>query len=172
MTPPTFARLPLHIRTLNAGGLNIPKHRTRLLWELSSSRTSVAMIQETHFKLGSEQALKDRRFPSVYFASHPLGKKAGVAILFSQGTPFVVLDQKTDPEGRYLFVKGQINSQIYTFATIYAPISRHRIFITKTLRLLANVSEGLLILGGDLNASLDPSMDTSRRRSAITYPCI
>ncbi|CAH2253085.1 Hypothetical predicted protein [Pelobates cultripes] len=133
---------------------------------------SVAMIQETHFKLGSEQALKERLFPSAYFASHPLGKKAGVVILFSQGTPFVLLDQKTDPEERYLFVKGHINSQIYTFATIYTPYSRQHIFITKTLRLLENFSEGLLILGGDLNVSLDPSMDTSRERSAVTYPRI
>ncbi|CAH2305846.1 Hypothetical predicted protein [Pelobates cultripes] len=164
MTPPAFTPLSLHVRTLNARGFNIPEHRTRLLRELWSYWTSVATIQDTHFKLDSEQALKDKRFPSVYFASHPLGKKAGVAILSSQGTPFDLLDQKTDLEGRYLFVKGHINSQIYTFATIYAPNSRQHIFITKTLRLLANFSERLLILGGDLNASLD----TSRGRSDST----
>ncbi|CAH2285496.1 Hypothetical predicted protein [Pelobates cultripes] len=70
MAPLAFASLLLHVRTLNARGLNVPERRSRLLRELWSFQTSVAMIQETYFKLGSETALKDRRFPTGYFTSH------------------------------------------------------------------------------------------------------
>ncbi|CAH2296610.1 Hypothetical predicted protein [Pelobates cultripes] len=52
--------------------------------------------------------LRDLRYPMGYFANHRDNKKAGVAILFATHVPFVCTEVKTDPLGRYIFIKGSI----------------------------------------------------------------
>ncbi|CAH2315694.1 Hypothetical predicted protein, partial [Pelobates cultripes] len=53
-------------------------------------------------------------------------------------TPFELIDQRTNPDG---LSEGTLNSRLYTFATLYTPNSRQHIFLTKTLRLLADFSD-------------------------------
>lgn len=74
-----------------------------------------------------------------------------------------------DPEGRFLFVKGTLLGVRYTFASIYAPNDGTVNCLAKTLRILEKFREGCLILGGDFNLTLDPSMDTSTGRTALSF---
>ncbi|CAH2254466.1 Hypothetical predicted protein [Pelobates cultripes] len=146
-----FAPAPLRIWSNNVRGLNLPERRSHLLRALWSNRISVAFIQETHFPGQTGPALRDRRFPTGYFANHREAKKAGVAILFAAHVPFVCAEIKADPLGRYIFLKGSIADRRYTFASIYAPNTRQHSFLTRTLKSLEHFREGLLILTGDLN---------------------
>ncbi|CAH2325081.1 Hypothetical predicted protein, partial [Pelobates cultripes] len=151
----------------NVHELNIPEKRSQLQRQLWAAKASVAFLQETHFKGGDAPKLENRRFPLGFYANHQTAKKAGVAILFAQTTPFLHLASQLDLMGRYLFLKGTIADHVYTFACIYCPNRGQHTFLSRTLAKLETFREGLLVLGGDLNVPLDPRLDTSRGMSAV-----
>ncbi|CAH2246313.1 Hypothetical predicted protein, partial [Pelobates cultripes] len=93
--------------------------------------------------------------------------KAGVAILLTTMLGFTETDKVLDPEGRHIFLKGTIANRTYTLACIYSPNRNQSQYICRTLTALADFTEGTLILGGDLNTPLYPTLDTSTGRSSI-----
>lgn len=87
-----------------------------------------------------------------------------MAILIARNVPWRLLDSKSDEDGRWL---GLCYGKLVTFATIYVPNEGQTKYIEKTIGELMEFAEGPLILGGDLNLTLNPDIDTSRSRSAI-----
>lgn len=69
-----------------------------------------------------------------------------------------------NPEGRFLFIKGLLQGQCYTFA---APNTRTICYFVKTLRLLEKFREGVVIVGRDFNITLDPTLDTTDKTPII-----
>ncbi|CAH2282682.1 Hypothetical predicted protein [Pelobates cultripes] len=125
----------------NVRGLNTPEKRSQLLRQLWAEKVSVALLQETHFRGQASPKLENSRFPLGYYANHPEAKKTGVAILFSRTVPFQLLDTMTEPDGRFLFLKGTIAHHTYTFACIYSPNRRQHTFLSKILRKLEKFRE-------------------------------
>uniref|UniRef100_A0A8C5PEB2 Reverse transcriptase domain-containing protein n=1 Tax=Leptobrachium leishanense TaxID=445787 RepID=A0A8C5PEB2_9ANUR len=167
-----FAPRDLRLTSYNVRGLNTPEKRSKLFRELRSMRTSVALLQETHFRLGSTQALQHPDYPLGYFGSYSEGKSRGVAILISRLIPFEVEDTLTDPSGRYIFVKGRIAGTFYTFASIYLPNTAQHRSLQRILTSLRDFQKGCLYVGGDLNVPLDPRVDTSTRVSGVPQSTI
>lgn len=87
---------------------------------------------------------------------------------YQKNCPFVVTDVQRDPLGRFLFLKGSLHNKTFTIANLYAPNSRQVPFFRHTLQLLTTFSTGSLIVGGDFNVPLDPSLDTSNGTSSST----
>ncbi|CAH2315625.1 Hypothetical predicted protein, partial [Pelobates cultripes] len=158
---------PLRITTMNCRGLNIPERRSQLIRDLSSRHISVAFLQETHFKEGNAPLLKGKNYPNALCSNHPTARKAGVAILLHAKLQFQENDRMSDPNGRYIFLKGDIQDRRYTFATIYVPNNNQSHYIRKTLLKLSSFTEGTLILGGDLNVPLIPLTDSSTGHSSV-----
>ncbi|CAH2306102.1 Hypothetical predicted protein [Pelobates cultripes] len=156
-----YLSAPLAVMALNCRGLNIPERRTHLLRELRKKRISIAMLQETHFLEGSAPKLRNRQYPNNFFSNHPTTRKAGVAIVLAAELDFKELDKVTDKLGRFLFLKGTIADRMYTLASIYVPNKNQARFLRRTMSKLSGFSEGTLVVGGDLNAPLNPQMDTS-----------
>uniref|UniRef100_A0A8C5M9V7 exodeoxyribonuclease III n=1 Tax=Leptobrachium leishanense TaxID=445787 RepID=A0A8C5M9V7_9ANUR len=73
----------------------------------------------------------------------------------------------TDDCGRYVVVKGSISDRMYTFANVYGPNTGQHKFLAKFLTTITNFTEGCLILGGDFNLPVDPTLDMSSGRSVI-----
>ncbi|CAH2283341.1 Hypothetical predicted protein [Pelobates cultripes] len=105
----------LRLWSNNVRGLNAPERRSHLLRSLWAARASVAFLQETNFRGLASPTLRDERFPLEYFTNHREAKRA---ILFTSHVPFICTDEKTDPLGRYLFLKGTIAD---THLTPYKP---------------------------------------------------
>ncbi|CAH2311294.1 Hypothetical predicted protein, partial [Pelobates cultripes] len=63
--------------------------------------------------------------------------------------------------GRYLFTKGTILDQTYTFANVYAPNTKQYHFLRDTLNTLMKFAEGILVIGGDLNLAIHPDQDST-----------
>lgn len=99
----------------------------------------------------------------------PTPKSRGTAIAIHKTCPFQPSEHKVDPLGRYVFVKGSIAGQKYTFATIYAPNADQLTFLDNALDRLADFREGFLILGGEFNVSPDPLLDISHARPSHSY---
>lgn len=91
-----------------------------------------------------------------------------MSILISKNCPLIVTDTQRDPQGRFLFIKGTLNKKQLTIANLYARNTQGT-FFRKTLQQLLHFSSGSLIVGGDFNVTLNPSLDTSNGLSSITY---
>lgn len=98
-----------------------------------------------------------------------MAKAKGVSILISKEAPFTLTDKLVDSEGQYVFLKGSYRDRTLTLANVYFPNSAQITFYQKVIRELKGFSSGLLIMGGDINIPLDPTVDSSTRKSCITY---
>ncbi|CAH2315364.1 Hypothetical predicted protein [Pelobates cultripes] len=164
----TYEPDPNRILSLNCHGLNIPERRTQLLRDLYARRISIAFLQETHFKEGAAPMLKSKHYPNAACSNHPTARRAGVAILLEAKQQFCEADRLSDANGRYLFLKGDIQDRRYTFARIYVPNNNQAQYIRKSLLKLSSFTEGTLILGGDFHVPLHPLTDLSTGHSCIT----
>lgn len=79
------------------------------------------------------------------------------------------MEVSTDPEGCFLFVKGRLQGQCYTFASINAPNNHTINFLSKTLKMLGRFREVFLVFGGDFNFTFDPGMDTSSGKTPLSF---
>uniref|UniRef100_A0A8C5PI89 Endonuclease/exonuclease/phosphatase domain-containing protein n=1 Tax=Leptobrachium leishanense TaxID=445787 RepID=A0A8C5PI89_9ANUR len=157
----------LVLLSINARGLNIPERQSTALTDFRRHRASVVFVQETHFRRGARPRFTDSHYPTGMFSDTPGSKSKGTAILFHKSVPYRETATLTDDSGRFVFTKGQIAGQMFTFANLYAPNKAQHRFLTKLLRKLQAFSEGMLILGGDFNIPLHPSVDTSTGRSSL-----
>lgn len=69
--------------------------------------------------------------------------------------------RKKDKEGRYIFIKGYLEGALTTIINVYAPPGSEWKFYELIFELITVEAEGILILGGDLNIRLNPSLDSS-----------
>ncbi|OCT62698.1 hypothetical protein XELAEV_18043786mg [Xenopus laevis] len=157
----------LNVISLNANGLNSPKKRILLSSELRHLKAQVAFVQETHFKISSVPRWSNKYFPDIHSSIPQRNKTKGVAILFGRNFNFKVLSTKKDPNGRFVFVKGTLGTQKLTFANIYLPNEHQDTTFHTITEALLGFTEGLLILGGDMNVPLDPAIDCSKGISSI-----
>ena len=111
--------------------------------------------------------------------SHGSSNSCGVAILFKTGFDSTVLSKFEDPRGRYLILKAEIKDKLYVQINIYAPNKDKDITFLNNLRtILQNKNledEENIIIGGDFNCPLNPSLDKKGgamlpRKSAIESP--
>ncbi|CAH2315829.1 Hypothetical predicted protein [Pelobates cultripes] len=57
---------------------------------------------------------------------------------------------------------------VYTIATIYTPNRNQASFLRNTLHKLEEFTDGILLVGGDFNAPLDPALDSSSGHSCLS----
>lgn len=67
-----------------------------------------------------------------------------------------------------MLLKGTIANQIFTFANVYAPNVNQIPWLVETLALLDSYKKGVVVLGGDLNIAVNPSLDSSSKKSALS----
>ena len=149
----------LNFITYNIRGINNPIKRKKILGQLNRFHCSVALIQETHLSETEHLKLKREWVDQVYSASYGRKKKRGVAILFNKSVYYNNEKIFQDDEGRYVMVIGTIGGIKITILNVYAPNEDCPYFIKKVATLLADKSEGIILVGGDLNCTLDSKLD-------------
>ena len=105
--------------------------------------------------------------------SHGSSNSLGVAILIKKGLDCVIHSQIVDTSGRYIFVKAAIKDKMYV-VNIYAPNKDEDIikFLKNVLTKLQieNLdSEENIVIGGDFNCPLNPTLD---KKGGIMTPVI
>lgn len=108
----------------------------------------------------------------MFHALSLIARARGVTIALGKICPMTSITPQTDPEGRFLFIKGILHGQGYTLASIYAPNTGKADFLVKTLGKLDKFKEGCVIIGGDLNVILDPKLDTTAEKTALTFKAL
>lgn len=122
-----------------------------------------------HFLASQTRPLNSKLFPTSFHASDRASKVKGVAILIHKNCPFRVDKVQRDPAGQYIFVKGTWKGVSVTLAKVYSPNVKQLSFLDHMLTQLHTFGQGMIILGGDLNIALNPSLDTSGGKPACTY---
>lgn len=145
----------------NVKGLNTPEKRSSCLSDLWRQCPQIVFLQETYFRADRVPKMYNKHFPTAYHSVSPSSKSKGTSILLSNTLPRQFLDFQTDQEGRYIFLKGKIHSEMFTLANVYLPNINQLTVLESCLSSLDSFSEGTLILGGDFNLTLDPHKDSS-----------
>lgn len=155
----------LTIISYNVREFNACVKRANILGELKLLKAEVVMLQETHLSTNRNQTIYSREFPEWYYSDSPIRGARGVAIGFARGTRFELEERLSDPEGRYLFLKGKINGLKYSLANIYGPNKNTYRTVMAILTKFETFKTGRAIVGGDFNLCLDPERDcTSHAR--------
>ena len=147
----------------NVRGINhFRKRRTVLTW-CRKQKADLIFLKETHSKKDSERQWKNE-WGGDMIMSHGSSNSCGVAILFKKGFDCTVLSKIEDPLGRYLILKAEIKDKLYVLINIYAPNKDKDIitFLNNLRTLLQNENledEENIIIGGDFNCLLNPSLD-------------
>ena len=145
----------------NVKGLNSHIKRHKILCELTQYKTDIAYLQETHITLESNIKLYSTEYPIWYYGDTISSRSRGVAIGFARRIRFTLVDRQTDPEGRFLFLKIKLGGEIYTLANVYAPNVNSVKYISKIMRKLKEFEEGHVVLMGDFNFCMSPSLDST-----------
>ena len=150
------------IVSLNVNGIKNVQKRTAIFTWLKLNYNGVYFLQETHSFPNCESKWKDEWDGDVIFC-HGNTNSRGVAILFSKGLDIKVIEKKIDIDGRFLLCKCEIAEQIYIFLNLYAPtkdnLPKQVIFCDEIFSILENYSSESIVIGGDLNTYLNPSID-------------
>lgn len=86
-------------------------------------------------------------------------KACGVLIAIKDSVVFRHIHTIQDPQGRYIILICELNQVIFTLVNLYAPNTKQRKFLAPLFTKVAEVIT--LILGGDFNTVLDPSLDST-----------
>lgn len=92
-------------------------------------------------------------------------KARGTAILIHKSVPFICSSVLADPNGRYIIVTGKIHNIPLILANIYAPNWDDCNFFRTFFSKLTDVATHSLILGGDFNCWINPSLDRSSTKA-------
>lgn len=145
----------IDIFSLNVKGLNSNAKRSLALREFKRSKADIILIQETHFAKTGTMTFAWRHYPHIYQASGP-HKRAGVADLFKQGSPFQLQSLYSDPLGHYLILRGLWSGANLTLCNVYAPNTNQIPFLS----LIAFLKPpNPLVIGGDFNLIHSPGLD-------------
>lgn len=85
--------------------------------------------------------------------------------MFKRELNFQMLKLNRDPQGRFLFIKGKLDSNLVTFAAIYAPNEGQIGFLRQTFMLLRAFADGPIIVGEDFNYVVYFAKDRTHYRS-------
>ena len=147
----------LNLLSLNARGLsNFRKRRTIFTW-CRKRNLDIIFLQETHSTLSTQLKWKNE-WGAELICSH------GSSNSRKKGLDCVIHSQIVDTSGRYIVVKAAIKDKMYVLVNIYAPNKDEDI-----IKLLKNVlsklqtenldSEENIVIGGDFNCPLNPTVD-------------
>ena len=155
-----FGGHTLKFTSWNVKGLNQPVKRSKVLHHLQSMGTHIAFLQETHLKTDNHSLLHKRWVGQMYH-SHFSCKARGTAILIHKSVPFTLSSTKLDKNGRYIIVTGNLYNKPVILANVYAPNWDDEHFFKSFLSSFQDMQSHCLILGGDFNCWLNPSLDRS-----------
>ena len=152
---------------LNVRGIihTFEKRKSIFNWIIKQN-SDICFLQETYSTEEIENQWKKQWPGDIYFA-HGSFHSRGVAILVRKSFDFKFKSIRFDKEGRYLILEATIQDVPFLLVNIYAPntTTQQTMFFQTLSELIYdggfNESDQRIILGGDLNVTIDPDLDCS-----------
>lgn len=148
----------------NVRGLGGPIKRARVFSHLKSLKSEVIFLQETHLRISDHTRLRKPWVGQTFhsgFNSH----SRGTAILLHKRLQFSPEQIISDPNGRYFIIVGMLLNTPVILASVYAPNWECPSFMTTLFSQLPSLDSHHLIFFGDLNLTIDPTLDRSNSKN-------
>lgn len=158
---------PIRLTSINIKGLNTSEKCSLVLSSLKHMQAHYCFLQEIHFCAEKIPKFHDCSFPTTYHGCSPDSKSKGVCILIRNLTSWSFWDQWCEAEGHALFIKGMVGDSMVTLANLYLPNSNQITFLDTVLAKLS-----MVIVGGDMNFTMDPARDASSNASHMSYAAL
>lgn len=152
----------------NVRGLGNQNKKLKVLNHLLKLKADICLLQETHATDQTYQKIKTSHYNHI-FSAHYNSKQRGVCILISQKIQFTHNATTSDPEGRYIIINISINNTPITIGNVYGPNSDDPTFFQNFFSLLSDFSHCPIIIAGDFNTVLNPTIDRSSNHNARTW---
>ena len=149
----------LKIFSMNCRGLSSQQKRRDVVNYIRGQNYSIVFLQDTHI---TQQSLpyfnnlwKGKCVHSCYNSS-----SRGSCILISRHTQHETVKEITSKCGNYVIIIAKINSETFAFVCIYGPNNDQPSFYDEVFTYLTDVEVDYIVVGGDLNFTIDPKTDT------------
>ena len=158
--------LKIKTLSLNVRGIRAFEKRKSIFNWLTKQNSDICFLQETYSTKEIENQWKKQWSGDIYFA-HGSNHSPGVAILIRKSLDFKLKSIRSDEEGRYLILETTIQDVSFLLVNIYAPntTTKQSLFFQTLSELICDEgykdSDYKIILGGDLNVTMDPNLDCS-----------
>ncbi|KAL9961456.1 hypothetical protein ACROYT_G030398 [Oculina patagonica] len=161
----------LKLLSLNVRGLsNFRKRRAIFTW-CRKQKADLIFLQETHSTENDECKWKKEWGSEIIF-SHGSSNARGVAVLIKSGLDIVIQHELLKSNGRSIVLKVRIKDKNYLLVNLYGPNKdaeavRFYQNLSATLREMDPDSDDNIIIGGDFNCPLNPTLD---KKGGILIP--
>ena len=151
--------------SLNVRGIRSPTKRKALFTWLNERKYDIIFLQETYSTVDVEDIWKTQWQVKLHFA-HGSNHSCGVMILVRSDLDFSLKFINLDTEGRSIIMEAGVQGSLFLFVNIYAPNKvqdQCRFFenLNKNIEDFIDNKEHRIIVGGDLNVTLDSDLDCS-----------
>ena len=150
--------------SLNVRGIRTFEKRKSIFNWLIKQNSDICFLQETYSTEEIENQWK-KQWPGDIFFAHGSIHSRGVAILIRKSFDFKLKSTRFDAEGRYLILEATIQDVPFLLVNIYASntTTKQSLFFQTLFELIYceghKEPDHKIILGGDLNATMDPDLD-------------
>ncbi|KAI4883755.1 hypothetical protein NFI96_007667 [Prochilodus magdalenae] len=151
----------LRIGSLNINGGRDRMKRAMVSESFKQKKLDVLFLQETHSDSDNEVEWMTW-WEGECFLSHGTNTTAGVAVLFDRRLALCDTHVTELEQGRILLISSRIRSTEFLFVNVYAHNNggeRARLFLTLQTALQRVTDDPVVVMGGDWNCTLDPTVD-------------
>lgn len=153
----------LRLISWNVNRLGDKIKRGIVLQFLKRHSPDVVLLQETHLKGNVCNAMSRLGYHlTAHFAS--TSGSRGVGIMLRKSFPMTIDQTHTDPEGIFAVLSGTLEGQRLHLQSIYAPPGLQAPTFTDLGKLLLELPEGRVIIGGDFNSIVSDVFDRWPRK--------
>ena len=150
--------MKLKLATFNTKGLGDFKKRRRVFTWLRDNKFSIIFLQETHVTKETSHFWQNEWGYNALFSGNN-SQSAGIGILFRSDFPVKIISHKEIIIGRMQLAQVEINDHQYNLFNVYGPNDDDETFYRTLSNEIAELQNENIIIGGDLNVTLDIKID-------------
>ena len=149
----------LTVSSANTQGLRDNIKRLDVLNYFLTNNINILCLQDTHLLPNDREELEKQLDCEVIL--HGVNTAArGVAILLKNNFEYKIKNCNKNTDGNLLLIDLQINDISLRIINVYAPNKDSPLFFQKINELVEECNESYVVVCGDLNLNLNPSMDS------------
>lgn len=156
--------------TLNTKGLRNKQKRLQVFKYLENKKYDVIFLQETHSDSLTNKTWQ-QEWEGDSFFSGVNSNKEGVAFLVNKISGIKCSNFNEIVSGRLTTIEININNKDINLVNVYGPNNDNPSLFNKLENFISNNNESNIIVGGDFNTIINPSMDKKNGRMDTNKKC-